>query len=340
MRVLVNGIGNIGTSLLHVLNAFKEELGIVEIYAHKNTAIHPWKQTELNLLSEAGIILCARNKVGMQEIDEVIGQVDYVFDCTTNKMGLANKKWYESLKQLKGMAAQGSEKGFGIPYMLGVNDAQIQGQKAVQIVSCNTHALSALLETFVPKRNLADVEADFVVVRRSEDLGQHERLVSANVVSRHLDQNIGTHHAIDVKDLYATLNLELKIQSSDITTPSQLMHVVRFHIQSDHLRNEEQIQEYLKTNPFVASTSKFDSNVLFELGRRYSPQGRLYSHAIINLSNLLYSKDQQTIKGWAFIPQEGNTLLSTIKAFMLQTKHTDTEGVMDKIAMQYVRSEW
>ena len=36
MRVLVNGVGNIGTTLLNILNDYRELLGIKEIYAKKN----------------------------------------------------------------------------------------------------------------------------------------------------------------------------------------------------------------------------------------------------------------------------------------------------------------
>lgn len=35
MRVLVNGVGNIGTTLLNILNDYRELLGIKEIYAKK-----------------------------------------------------------------------------------------------------------------------------------------------------------------------------------------------------------------------------------------------------------------------------------------------------------------
>ena len=80
--------------------------------------------------------------------------------------------------------------------------------------------------------------ADVLVVRRSEDLGNHARLVSGNVVARHLSAETGTHHAIDVVDMYETVGVECPLTSSDITTPIQLMHSVRFHIEfKDSLYN-------------------------------------------------------------------------------------------------------
>ena len=43
----------------------------------------------------------------------------------------------------------------------------------------------------------------------------------------------------------------------------------------------------------------------------------MYSHIIIIENNLLLI--EKNIMGWGMIPQEGNTILSTISAFLLQT---------------------
>ncbi len=51
MKILVNGIGNIGQTLLNLLNDYKEILNIDKIYALKNTAINDWNRTELDILS-------------------------------------------------------------------------------------------------------------------------------------------------------------------------------------------------------------------------------------------------------------------------------------------------
>jgi len=204
----------------------------------------------------------------------------------------------------------------------------------------NTHSLSSILATFLDNNLSNLIEADFVIVRRSEDLGNHQRLVSANVVSRHLDDQTGTHHAIDVKDLFQTLNQELNIQSSDITTPSQLMHSVRFDIKTKAKINVEEIKKLIDENTFISTTSKFDSNIIFELGRKYSAYGRLYSHAILIDNNFLYDFKNNRIKGWAFIPQEGNTILSTIFAFLLQTNCENSYEIMDKLKGIFIKEKW
>lgn len=340
MKVLVNGIGNIGQTLLAVLCDNKSVLNIDKIYALKNTQITEWNKDDLDFLVKKGVVICTKNKSQYKDVSSVINEINYIFDCNANTFGIENKEWYASLPNLKGCSAQGSEKGFGIPFMTGINNEVIENAKFSQIVSCNTHALSSIIMTMVDN-NLSNLkEGDFVIVRRSEDLGNTQRLVGANVLSRHLNNSIGTHHAIDVKDLFETKNETLNIQSSDITTPSQLMHSVRFNLEFNIAPSIKEINDFIKKNTSVSTTTKFDSNIIFELGRRYSQYGRLFSHAIINVNNLLFDTKRNRIKGWAFIPQEGNTILSTIHSFLLQTNNLNQEKIINELIMSMIKSKW
>ena len=73
---------------------------------------------------------------------------------------------------------------------------------------------------------------------------------------------------------------------------------------------------------------------MFELGRRYGVQGRLFAHAIVVANDLLISG--RSIKGWAFVPQEGNTLLSTLEAFLLQTQPADADAIAVRLRAELV----
>lgn len=338
MNVLVNGIGNIGRTLLAILVRHRERLGMDTLYALKNR-LTEWEHPELELLQQQGVQVCtAQAHPAYLHADAVTPEIDYVFDCTANGMGLSNQARYAQWPRLRGACAQGSEKGFGLPFMTGLNDAQIEGQRYAQVVSCNTHGLAALMQIFTGGDIARLRAADFVVVRRSEDLASHAKLVSANVVSRHLDAELGTHHAIDVRDLYATFGVSLRnLSSSDITTPSQLMHSVRFHLQLEEPLGATP-SELIARYPCASVSHKFDSNVIFDLGRRSGVAGRLYAHAIVIGNNLLVQGD--TIKGWAFIPQEGCTLLSTVHAYLLQTRQPQAAEVMQCLRADLLRSVW
>lgn len=331
MRVLITGLGNIGTTLASLLLRYRDVLGIGEVVALQRT-ITEWGAATHAPLLERGLIIVPYT----QEFEAQARRADYVFETTANGIGMKHRAFYEDLGGLKGASAQGSEAGFGMPYMSGINDAAVAGQRFVQVVSCNSHGTAALLHGLSAGDLASIVRADLVVVRRSEDLGQHQRLVSANVVSRHLDAQTGTHHGIDVTRLLGTIGVQIPLTTSDITTPSQLLHSVRFMIEFSRPITEELIQDRIATCRLLSSTHRFDSNVIFEVGRRYGHAGRIYSPAIVVANNLLINRT--IVQGWAFVPQEGNTLLSTIHAFILQTGG-DT-SVMEAIVADLTRDVW
>ncbi len=337
MKVLVNGIGNIGSTLINLLIEYQDLLEIDEIYACKRT-LTPWVLEDLNLLIQKGVKICTTSKSNdFPQLGTILPQINYIFEATANGVGMVNKDRYDQLPNLIGACAQGSEKGFGKSYMSGLNNEVVLGQKYVHVVSCNTHGSAAILRLFSGKQLENLDHADMVVVRRSEDLGNHQRLVSANVVARHLDSTAGTHHSIDVIDMFKTIDVKCQLTSSDITTPSQLMHAVRFNIQLKET-DQRDVDELIIDFPLISETVKFDSNVVFELGRKYGFQGRLFSHAIILKSNIL--RTEKSVKGWAFIPQEGNSIITTIHAFLLQTKHPNQEEIIAKITKDLVRKAW
>jgi glyceraldehyde-3-phosphate dehydrogenase (NAD(P)) len=233
--------------------------------------------------------------------------------------------------------AQGSEEGFGKPYMVGWSDADsarleaeaASGPDFTTVVSCNTHGILSLL-SYLSGGSMDSVKAaDFVVVRRSEDLGNHQRHVASNVVARHRGA-FGTHHAEDANRVLALAGSDLRVSSSDITTPEQLMHSVRFRVEF-----KEDSARAAPGNPYVAETHCFDANRVFDMGRRYGFQGRLYNHAIVVSNDLLWSDD--SVAGWAFVPQEGNTIISTIASMLETLSHPEREDILGKMRAELTR---
>lgn len=331
MKVLVRGIGNIGTTLANLLLRYREMLG-VEVALHK-TRVRPFDASALSQLEERG----ARVYRHEESLKDAMDGSGYVFDCRAAGRPFSERALYESRSDLVGASAQGTEEGFGAPFVSGINDEVIRGQKLVQIASCNTHATSTLLRALTGG-NVDAARGDFVVVRRSDDVGAHERLVAATVVARHRDEQHGTHHASDARRLFETVGAEPTITSSDATTPSQLLHTVRFNIRYRSMPSLDVIHRRLRDDAWLSETDIFDSNRLFELGRRYGLQGRLYEHAIVVSNNLLVGED--SVMGWAFVPQEGNTLLSTLDAFLLQTRTARRDEILKTLRDDLLRAHW
>lgn len=338
MRVLVNGLGNIGTTLALTLSREASGLGIDEVWAFKNKP-QPWQGPELEQLRQHGVSVF-RSDAGAA-LETLLPQVSYVFEAREHGLGLAAKPLYQSLiadpaSRLKGGSAQGSEKGFGPSYMWGLNPAPIQRQPFANIVSCNTHGFASVLRALTGD-DLANLRsADAVVARRSEDLGSKGRLVAANVIARHLNDTEGSHHAIDALDLFKTQGLTPRLTSSDITTPSQAMHGLRFALHLNTPLSVADASAALRASPALAVTQKFDSAEIFAFGRRYGFQGRLYNHAIV-VENQLWA-DGDMLRGWAFVPQEGCTILSTLAAFAHQTDRLDAAGLAT-LASRYMFTE-
>lgn len=312
MKVLVNGVGNIGTTLLQVLTTHRDLLGVEAVLAHKAT-VRPWDVPQLERLKGAGVVVVGDSFAAQASLADVMHDVDYVFDAGRNGGGLDRRRLYDEFPRLVGACAQGTEKDFGRPHVLGLG-MDASETRHTFIPSCNTHSALAVLRTLTDG-HLDDVlHGDFVVARRSEDIGNHERLVAGNVVARHLDPVLGTHHAIDADAVLQVLGKSLPIQSSDITTPSQFMHATRFSLRLASAPAVHEVQDRIERAAYVTSTQVFDSNKVFEIGRRFGLGGRLFHQAIFVGENLLVKGD--TVSGWALVPQEGNTVLSTMSAFL------------------------
>ena len=56
MKVLVNGIGNIGSTLLHLLHLYKGQLQIETVFALKNAPM-PWHEEDLKDIQAMGAIV-------------------------------------------------------------------------------------------------------------------------------------------------------------------------------------------------------------------------------------------------------------------------------------------
>jgi glyceraldehyde-3-phosphate dehydrogenase (NAD(P)) len=308
MNILVNGLGNIGTTLANVLLEFKDLLGLTNVYIFKNQRAS-WIEPDL-------AFLISRGAHRVDSLKSILPTIDYLFDCRAVVYDL--EEHLALAPKLRGVCLQGGATKYGTLFMAEVSPSTSPPPKILRVASCNTHGISSILQLFGGQA-LANIKvADFVVVRRSEDLSGQDKLVGANVVVRHLDPRLGTHHAVDVQSLFSHHKSDLNITTSDVTTPSQLLHALRFNITLQTPLNHQNLPH----KDTVALTQKFDSNKIFELGRRYGFQGRIYSSSIIVTSSLLIT--EEIIKGWAFVPQEGNTILSSLAAFLMHTTPNPT----------------
>jgi len=324
--VHVVGTGTIGEPLIGLLCDFKEELGIDEITFHKNTPLTTDRSKVLNLVKNRGARLTTHEEkfdgfvdLGLSPdftTEQAIDRASVVIDCTPKGIGHANKnKFYEKYSDnTLGFVAQGSESGFGKRYARGINDdALIVGKdKYIQVVSCNTHNLSTIVNTLALDEEPDNlIDGRFLLIRRANDLSQSSNFVPSPQVGAHDDNTFGTHHAADAYQLFKTKGIDLDLFSSAMKINSQYMHILHFTLKVKNKTSITKVLDKLEQNDRIALTDKINANEVFSFGRDHGHFGRILNQAVVSVPSLSVINDD-TIVGFCFTPQDGNSILSSI----------------------------
>ena len=324
--VHVVGTGTVGEPLIGLLAGMKEPLGIDEVTFHKRTPLLTDRAKVRHLMKRgARLAVDESARKGFRDIGiepafehhEALRQASVVIDCTPSSVGLQNKaQFYEKYRETTlGFIAQGSEYGFGKMYAKGINDsALVPGHdQFIQVVSCNTHNLSVLVDLIALKdggpENL--IEGRFVCIRRANDISQDGSFVPSPQVGTHKDAQFGTHHARDAYHLFATLGYKLNLYSSAMKVNSQYMHTIWFNIRVRRPTTVEAIRERFAADERVAMTYKNTANVVFSFGRDYGHFGRILNQTVVVASSLAVH-DGTEVVGFCFTPQDGNSTLSSV----------------------------
>ena len=326
-NVLVIGTGTIGEPLIGLLCHFKAQLGIDEVLFHKRTPLLTDRSKVTDLINRGARLVTDESsienfgKIGLRvshPTEEALEAARVVVDCTPSGNQMKEKYYrdYESNTEL--FIAQGSEFGFGKPYARGVNDSvlKVGEDKYLQVVSCNTHNLSVLINTL----GFADggpenlVEGRFVCIRRANDISQDAKFVPSPAVGGHEDPKFGTHHAHDAWHLFHTLGYDLNLFSSALKLNTQFMHVIQFHLKVAKPTTLEECIQRLEKNDRVAMTHKKSANSVFSFGRDHGFCGRILNQTVVPYHCLHVSEGGQDISGFCFTPQDGNSLLSSVAA--------------------------
>ncbi|HET9918034.1 MAG TPA: hypothetical protein VFQ89_13060 [Candidatus Binatia bacterium] len=324
--VHVVGTGTIGEPLIGLLANFRQPFGIDEITFHKRTPLET-DRSKVSALVGHGAKLCVDGNnwrtfsdLGMKpcyEAEEAIERAKVVIDCTP--AGNDNKqKFYDRYATNGcGFIAQGSEFGFGKMYAHGINDKILDRDcdRFVQVVSCNTHNLAAVIDTIGLGPSGEDnlQEARFVCMRRANDLSEDGAFIPAPEAGKHDDRRFGTHQARDAHYLFKTRGLDLNIYSSALKLNTQYMHMIHFNLLLRRPTTLEDVLQRIRANPRIALTYKNSSASVFSFGRDHGLFGRILNQTVVVRQSLALRGDREVI-GVCFTPQDGNSLLSSIAA--------------------------
>jgi glyceraldehyde-3-phosphate dehydrogenase (NAD(P)) len=320
--VHVVGTGTIGEPIVGLLAKNKAALGIDEVTFYKHS---PRKEDRpmVNALRGMGAKLAVADdkraefeKIGLApdlSQKEALERARVVIDCTPEDSGLENKEnVYSKLAGDKLFMAQGSEEGFGAMYALGINDDAVDParERFVHVVSCNTHTTVRLVHALTDDgANLE--EGRLVLIRRAGDVGD-AKFIQAPTVEKHKEAR-GTHHAQDAANLYkSTLHKDVNLFSSAMKLNTQFMHTAHFHFRLKAPTTLDDVKKLLKGDRYVGLTDKTATNLVFSFAREHGPFGRILSQTVVVTPSLHVSENGKDVTGYAFTPQDGNALLSSI----------------------------
>ncbi|MCB1163271.1 hypothetical protein KDL67_11350 [bacterium] len=325
--VHVVGTGTIGEPLIGLLVEHKRELGIDEVTFHKRTPT-PLDQPKIKDLIRRGAKLCVDEgaRAGFQAMDletsheseDAIERAQVIIDCTPsgNSMKESVYSKYDDGRRL--FVAQGSEFGFGKPYARGINDETLRHgeERFLQVVSCNTHNISAVIQTVALEPHGDDnlERGRFHCLRRANDISQAGSFIPAPEVGKHGDPRFGTHHARDAYHLYLTKGLDLDLFSSAMKMNTQYMHIIHFALTLRRPTSRETIVEQIKSNDRLSRTNQSSAGVVFSFGRDHGHYGRILNQTVFALPTLHISENGKEVSGYCFTPQDGNSLLSSAAA--------------------------
>ncbi len=350
--VHIVGTGTIGEPLIGLFTDFRSRMGIDEVTFHKRTPLQSDK-AKLDHLMARGARLAVDPEVRDEferlghtvsyESDEALDRATVVIDCTP--AGNENKElYYSKLDAPRGFLAQGSEFGFGKPYARGINEEALDPDedRFLQIVSCNTHSITNILKTLcdgawdgaekaagAPAPAYSLERGVFVCMRRSNDITQVSGYVPSPQVGGHKDADFGTHHARDAYSVFQTLGLDLDLFSSAVKLNTQYMHSLWFHLTLDRDVTREELLARFRSNARVAMTAKKEANLIFSFGRDHGYYGRILSQVVV-VEPPLAVRGGREVFGFAFTPQDGNSLLSSIAAALWRIE-PDWESVSERL---------
>ncbi len=324
--VHVVGTGTIGEPLIGILSTFREEFGIDEVTFHKRTPLLK-DRPKVHVLAQKGAKLCVDKdcwssfkEMDMEpffEAEEAIERANVIIDCTP--VGNENKeKYYQYYAgNGRGFIAQGSEFGFGKQYARGINDSSLSKDEDqfIQVVSCNTHNLAALIDTLAlgPEKENNLEEGRFVCMRRANDLSEEGGFIPSPEVEKHDDPIYGSHQGRDAHHLFQTIGLDLNIFSSVLKLNTQYMHSIYFDLKLSRDLTMEEAMRRLVANGRIALTEKNSMAAVFSFGRDHGLFGRILNQTVIARQSLAM-RGEREIVGMCFTPQDGNSLLSSIAA--------------------------
>ena len=210
-------------------------------------------------------------------LDDLLGDVDVVVDCTPKRIAAKNVDTYRS-RGIK-FILQGGEKhaATGHSFVAECNYASALGAQATRVVSCNTTSVVRTL-TALKRAGLLRHARGTLLRRATDPWESHEGGIMNTLVP---EPEIPSHQGPDAQ----TVDPELDVITMAVKVPETLAHLHYWSVQMTRQASKDEVLESFKTSSRIAFIRNDDGLVALnsvkelvaDLGR---PHGNLYEVAL------------------------------------------------------------
>jgi len=280
VRVGINGYGVIGKRVADAVAA-QPDMSLAGV----SDVVTDWRahivgQKGFRLFGATGEHVAAMRDAGLDvagTLDDLLGQVDVVVDCTPKHVAARNVETYRR-RGIK-FILQGGEKhaATGHSFVAECNYATALGRDATRVVSCNTtsvvRTLTALKQAGLLRR------ARGTLLRRATDPWEsHESGIMNTLVP---EPEIPSHQGPDAQ----TVDPELDVVTMAVKVPETLAHLHYWSVQMPRQASKDEVLDAFRTSSRIALISIGEGLVALNsvkelMADRGRPHGNLYEVAL------------------------------------------------------------
>jgi glyceraldehyde-3-phosphate dehydrogenase (NAD(P)) len=276
----INGYGVIGKRVADAVAAQPDMAleGVSDVVT--DWRAHIVGQKGFRLFGATGEHASAMREAGVEvagTLDDLLGEVDVVVDCTPKRIAAKNVETYRR-RAIK-FIVQGGEKhaATGHSFVAECNYASALGRDATRVVSCNTTSVVRTL-TALKKAGLLRRARGTLLRRATDPWESHESGIMNTLVP---EPEIPSHQGPDAQ----TVDPELDVVTMAVKVPQTLAHLHYWSVQMTRRASKDEVLDAFRVSSRIALIRMSDGlvalNTVKELmADRGRPHDNLYEVAL------------------------------------------------------------
>ena len=316
IRVGVNGYGVIGKRVAAAV-ARQEDMSLAGV----SDVVTDWRakmvvRNGFRLFGATGEAASAMHQAGLHvagTLDDLLGQIDVVVDCTPKRIAAQNVETYRRLRVK--FILQGGEKhaAAGHSFVAESNYASAIGREATRVVSCNTTSVVRTLTALKRARLLR--RARGTLLRRATDPWEsHESGIMNTLVP---EPEIPSHQGPDAQ----TVDPDLDVITMAVKVPETLAHLHYWSVQMTRKAGKEEVLEAFRRSSRIALIRIADGLVALNsvkelMADRGRPHDNLYEVAL--WADMLQVRDDEVFYAY-MVDNQAIVIPETIDAIRALT---------------------